>query len=100
MDERILALVDATVFGSAKNALVFGTEGVYYHNDWNSRCAGVGTVPYAEFAERLFVRESWAEVGLGQGQFFNRSGSQVTSQKIVELLNAVRAALAHSASRV
>ena len=92
--ERLLALVDATVFGSAKNCLVFGTEGLYFHNDWSSRTAGAGVVPYAEFADRLFVRESWAEVALGQGQFFNRSGSQVTSQKVVDILLAVRNALA------
>jgi serine/threonine protein kinase len=92
--ERILALVDATVFGSAKNCLAFGTEGLYFHNDWSSRTAGAGTVPYGEFAERIFARESWAEVGLGQGQFFNRSGSQVTSQKVVEILLAIRNSLA------
>jgi serine/threonine protein kinase len=92
--ERILALVDATVFGSAKNALLFGREGLYYHNDWSSKVAGPDRVPYIEFRQRRFYRESWAEVGLDQGQFFNRSGSQVSSQKVVELLLAVRQALA------
>jgi hypothetical protein len=91
--ERILALIDATVFGSAKNALLFGREGIYYHNDWSSKVAGPGLVPYIEFLQRRFHRESWAEVGLDHGQFFNRSGSQATSQKVVEMLLAVRQAL-------
>jgi len=91
--ERILALIDATVFGSAKNALLFGREGIYYHNDWSSKVAGPGLVPYIEFPQRRFQRESWAEVGLDRGQFFNRSGSQATSQKVVEMLLAVRQAL-------
>ncbi len=89
--EKILALIDSTVFGSARNALLLGLEGIYYHNDWTSKKTGVGAVLYRDFPQREFVRDSWSEVGLDCGQFFNRSGSNVTSQTIVEILNAIKA---------
>ena len=34
--ETVLALVDATIFGSAKNGMAIGLSGVYWNNDWTT----------------------------------------------------------------
>jgi DNA-directed RNA polymerase subunit RPC12/RpoP len=89
-DETIICLIDCTVFGNAKNALLFGTRAVYYHNDWTCTQQGQGVVRYAEFPNRAFFKKSGSEVGLGDGQFINRAGSSVAADTIVAMLNAVK----------
>lgn len=37
--ETIIALVDATVFGSAKNGMALGHRGIYWKNDWTTDTA-------------------------------------------------------------
>ena len=34
IDDVILALLDSTVFGSAKTGMIIGAEGIYWNNDW------------------------------------------------------------------
>ena len=47
-DERLLALVDCTVFGSAKKGLIFGCAGIYY-TEYLSEASklGEGAIPYS-----------------------------------------------------
>lgn len=91
--EGILALIDATVTGTAKSALLLGDSGVWYHNEPGAKVVGAGMIPYAALAGRRVFRTSWSEVGLDRGEFFNRAGSQMTAEKIVELLRAVQRAV-------
>lgn len=88
--EQALALIDCTVMGSAKNALIFGRQGVYYHNDWTGKQSGTDSIPYADFPNREFKDEEWFEVTLGNGQYLNVSGSSVPKDRIVEMLNRVK----------
>jgi hypothetical protein len=97
-DEEILALIDATVTGTARAALLLGRAGLYYHNDHGARVAGPGMIPYAELAGRTIARASWAEVSLDRGEFFNRSGSQLSAERLVELLAAVQGVLRPAAA--
>jgi hypothetical protein len=97
-DEVILALVDATVTGTARAALLLGRAGLYYHNDHGSKVVGAGMIPYVDLLGRKFERASWSEVSLDRGEFFNRSGSQVTADRLVELLTAVQRGLATDAA--
>jgi hypothetical protein len=94
--EVIFALIDATVTGTARSALLLGCVGVWYHNEHGSKVPGAGHIPYPDLASRRIVRESWSEVCLDRGEFFNRSGSQIQAERLVELLRAVQRALQFS----
>src|SRR6201999_1347423 len=77
-DERILGLVDLTVFGSAKNCLLVGTKGIYYHNDFTGKRPGAGMVPYSEFPQRQFEKRGFLEIYLGNDQWIEISGGNGT----------------------
>jgi hypothetical protein len=87
--ERILALVDCTLLGSAKNCLLFGPEAIHYHNDWSSKSPGAGMIPYSELASRAFAASRF-EVSLGQNQYLNLSGCSVPKDKILEILTSTK----------
>lgn len=65
--EILLGLIDLTVFGSAKNCLVFGTSGIYFHNAGTGTTPGTFFVPYAEFPHHDFGREPASELAMGGG---------------------------------
>ena len=88
--ERVLGLIDCTVFGSAKNCLLFGAEGIYFHNDWSGKSPGRGFIPYEEFAGRVFMGGGFQEVSLGLNQFLNTSGSSVPKATVVSLLESIK----------
>ena len=93
-EEQIVALVDATVFGSAKNALLVGTEAIYYHNDWSSKQPGPARLPYADIASRTFAAEGPHEISLGPGAYFNVSGSAVKEATLIAILRTVQQVIA------
>jgi hypothetical protein len=88
-DEKILALIDCTTFGSAGDALVFGQKAFYYHNI-GGNVPDPGRVPYAEFGELTFGTAWLNCVTLGSDRYCNKSGSTVSREKIIELLNAIK----------
>ena len=73
LNETIGILVDCTFWGSAKDCVLFGTRGIYYHNT-----PFEGFVPYCDFANRTFnYTENGSEVSLGKGERLSLSGSEV-----------------------
>jgi hypothetical protein len=103
-DEQILALLDSSLWSNGRVGLLFGTEGIYYFNDWAGLVPGKGSVPYDEFPEREFRTglpesdESTAEVYLGNDQYYCAAGALLTPEKIVALLNAIKDLVAASQS--
>jgi hypothetical protein len=85
-DEQVLALIDATVFGSAKNCLLVGTRGLYCRNDWAGRSAGAHHVGYLELLDTQVRVEGSYEVQIGPGTFFNHSGSSIKGPRVVQIL--------------
>ena len=91
--ERLLGLIDCTILGSAKNALVFGTQAAYFHNDWASDCRK-GTIPYTEFPGRVFREKGLQNVDLGgANQVLDVSGSSCSKKIVISLLQAVAQSL-------
>jgi hypothetical protein len=88
--EQILGLVDCTVFGSAKNCLLFGAEAVYFHNDWSGKTSGRGMISYAEFARRIFASGGFQELSLGHDQYLNISGCGLSRESLIRILDAVK----------
>jgi len=97
-DEEIFAIVDCTVFASAKNCIAFTPELVYYHNDWSGEASGPGSVEYGEFAEAdLYVKHGY-HVHLGTGEdgtehLVEVSGCSVSPEDLVSILYLLQCAL-------
>ncbi|HST62111.1 MAG TPA: hypothetical protein VLK84_25640 [Longimicrobium sp.] len=89
-NDTILALVDCTVFGSAKNCLLFTLSGVYYHNDRSGKRPGSGFISYKEFTRRKLGDGGYGEVSLDGGESLNISGSAMSKAQVLQLLEAVR----------
>ena len=88
--EELLGLIDCTVLGSAKNALLFGRRAAYYHNGWTGKTPGAGVVPYEAFPSRQFGLEGTWEVSLGNNQFVDTSGCSVPREIIIEILREIQ----------
>ena len=95
VSDPVLALIDATVGGSAKNALVFSESGLYACNAWNGTTPGAHFVSYTEFARTPAPAEHPAfEVMLTPKISFNTSASSYSKGKLIALLNELRVQLA------
>jgi large subunit ribosomal protein L7/L12 len=95
MDDEVLALMDLTVFGSAKNAIIIGMQGIYYHNDGNAAQPGVHHIPYSVLRERRIKPKGMlsTEVDLGQGSTIDVSGCAMSTKQVSTILCALRDAL-------
>jgi hypothetical protein len=84
--DSVAVLIDCTFWGSAKDAAIFGTRGLYYHN------AGIyGFLPYREFPNRTFnMTIENSMISLGSGQKLNLSGSGVTPSQMLGMLEALK----------
>jgi acyl carrier protein len=85
--ERILALFDASLFGSASEALLFSDRGLYFCTSPTTTGPRSGFIDYEDFASRVIKRESMWEVSLGNGQYFGVPIFQFDSAEIADLLN-------------
>jgi hypothetical protein len=91
--ETIFALIDTTSFGSAKNCLLFGREGIYFHNDWSATTPGSFAIPYREFVARAVSKGSWCEIRFGPKECVDTAGSNMPTAKALAILCAVQKAL-------
>jgi hypothetical protein len=87
-DDTILGLVDWTKFGTARNALVFGEHGFYYHNKRGHR-RGPDFVAYCQFPGIRFG--TWGQsITLGGDRYCDTADSSMSGDKIIEILDAVK----------
>ena len=90
-DETILALIDLTVFGSAKNCLVFGEKGIYFHNDATGKTPGAFSVDYLEFRDGSFDKGGFQELYMGSDIYLNISGAKHgIKNEILDILNEIK----------
>jgi len=89
-DETVLALLDATVFGSAKNGMAFGHRGIYWKNDWTTETA-------KNFLTWDVVMQSADSMTVKGGSLFlmsdcvvNLSGSQVKPKDLMTLFSNIK----------
>ena len=83
--EIILATVDGTVFGSHKNGLVFGEQGIYANNDFTGGSFS-GFMTYSDFSQ-VQLRSEGASIFFGDRGFqFCFAGSMMKDDKLMPLL--------------
>ncbi|MGB3545435.1 MAG: TIR domain-containing protein [Saprospiraceae bacterium] len=88
-DHPVMALIDTTVFGSAKNCLLFGVSGIYYHNDWTGQQPGGFHIPYADFLGRSITKVGVHEVSLDRGAFVDFSGSSLPTEEALRIMQGL-----------
>jgi len=89
-------LVDATVFGSGKNALLICDTGVYMHNNYpvgsldRTLAPGAYAVPFVDFADATFEGDGEHDTMIGPKAGFHDSGSTVIQEEVIALLEGAR----------
>jgi hypothetical protein len=73
-DEKVLGLIDCTIFGSASSCLVFGSRGFYYSAGGNSNPGGAGQTILAQDRE---TRTAIVRTALGR---FGELGLKIADQ--------------------
>ena len=85
-DETIYGLVDATVFGSAKNGMVFASTGIYWRNDWTTP----SPKHYLSWDDLKLMSKNILQKGnklfLPFGCIFDMAGSSVKPDNLKEFL--------------
>ena len=84
---EIIALVDATLFGSAKNGLAVGANGISWHND-SLHETPISSLKWSQFASALLVAKG-SELVIGEGNL-DLSGSTMKSGQLIEVLSALQ----------
>ena len=87
--ETILALIDSTSFGSAKNCLTIGTSGVYIHNAKHCVSPGRYYIPRDQLGKISIHKKNWFEIALGSVHF-NTAGSMMPHKSVLALLQDVQ----------
>lgn len=86
---NIIALVDATVFGSAKNGFAIGPHGIGWHNYTMS--TPYNDLSWQDFATKTLVAKG-SKLIIGEGTV-ELSGSQTKAEHLIEVLSAIQALL-------
>lgn len=89
LNDTPLALIDATVFGSAKNGMVIGLKGLYWRNSrTGSGSSERNFVAWEELADSAApMGRSTFSIQMAPGCEFNMSGASMAKQLLVNLLN-------------
>lgn len=89
-----IALLDATILGSASLGILFTDDALYYRTSVTaSSAAKSGRIGYVEFAKREVAVKDWSEISLGNDQVFVTAGSPFSSKELAELLGKLQAYL-------
>jgi hypothetical protein len=96
--ETPLALVDATVFGSAKVGMVLGAKGIYWKNDWATDTLK-NFLSWEELASAPeLIRAKSSKLTLAQGCVFDMTGSSMKGEQLAGLLLKIVDLFAREAS--
>jgi len=89
-NERVLGLIDCTVMGSAKNAMVLARSGLYYNNSGSANQPGPGYVPYQDFALQEFKKSDELNISLGNDRFLEPGAASLGEDRTLGLLEAIK----------
>ena len=86
--QPMIALVDCTVMGSAKNGLYFTSDSIYYSNDWTGK-SRQGRILYSRLAERSFSSLGSFEISLGLNDTLVVSGATMKKEVFLDILESM-----------
>ena len=88
-NEKILCLVNAAVWGGAKNSLLVGLSGIYFRNDWKGDSPGHHFFSYSELQNVVINSSGWFEMSVG-GINFDMSGCSMPRKKLISMLQEIQ----------
>lgn len=92
--ERVVALIDATVFGSAKTGLAISEEGIRWHNGSNNNAKGPKSVflPWDKFASAPINYRGMINISvqIGEGTEFDMPSQAMNKKNLVQLLSEIQ----------
>ena len=88
--EEIAALIDCTVWGSAKNCLLVGLFGLYMHNGRTGKKPGPTYIPYLSFARGRVRKEGRYEIAFDDDHFLDVSGCGMPKDTLLVLLSELQ----------
>lgn len=87
--DTALALIDATVFGSAKVGMLFGLRGIYWKNDWTTETIK-NFLAWGELAGQD-IEAQGSKITLAPGCVFDMAGASMKSRQLAALLHEILA---------
>lgn len=88
---KVFAIVDTTVFGSAKNGLAFTSEGLFWKNDWTTTSAKT-CMSWEEFESSADARSTKGfDLLLGGGCALGMSGCDMKPKELLQLMTNIAA---------
>lgn len=87
--EDVLALIDATVFGSAKNGMAIGLKGIYWKNDWTTDTVKNFLHWNDLIANTKQITTKGSDLILSPGCVCSLAGSSVKSKLLLDLLLSI-----------
>lgn len=93
-DGKIIALIDATVMGSAENGMAISEHGISWHNDWTTD-SKITTMQWRNLADKAIETSGPFDVQIGDGNKFNTSGCGFERHSIINLLRELQGATSH-----
>lgn len=89
--DPIIGLLDCTVFGSAKDHLMFTSTGVYFNNPLATPVSG--GLLYSDFHRCYFTKTGGFlanSIDTGIGTIMSTHGSSLSRNQMIELLNTIK----------
>jgi hypothetical protein len=96
--ETLLALIDATITGTAEDCILFTERGIYYHTDLYSPARGF--IRYEDFPSREFRKTGVLQISLGDHQPFDTSGLDLGFVGLVSILQQIQGRVATLAAEL
>lgn len=87
-NEDVVAMIDATVFGSAKNGMAFTNRGIYWHNDAMTS-SSFASLTYDEL-KKTEISSGWMCIKFSGGGVFDTSGTDAATSQVLEFLLKVK----------
>jgi len=91
-NERVIALFDSTVFGSAKRAMLFCLFGIHFRNDTGTQPIQ-GSISYLDFCASEIKAFNTYHVEFGPCHIFDIAGSGLSVDQVIVVLTSLQAEL-------
>jgi DNA uptake protein ComE-like DNA-binding protein len=84
---KVIALIDATVMGSAKNGMAIGKRGISWHNGWGSETKN-GSFRWKDMKNAI-IKKDFSKIKI-RDKDFDMSGSSFDKDQFVKLLIEIK----------
>jgi hypothetical protein len=89
-DESIVALIDMTVFGSAKNVICITKRSIYWNGIWTSKQPGPGKALFSELNSASFEILDGQHIQVTPDKWVSDNGSSMSTKDIQTFLIGLR----------